>query len=599
MKSPYIESAKNAFIKLNGWKVEKLESYRDAKQPYNIKTLQLSNFFPYIVSAKNALAALVMLSSVAVYAQDDKKTLGDETVIIVRDYKPKLSDAVKIDVLPANENVETKKPEIAYKTPAFLFNTPPYKAQLKAPSLGKPPVDELHHNYAKLMFGNYADINGEYIFNTLRNRNSLFTLHGKHHSGNGPVDNSRFSENMIDVFGKRIFSGHSITGNLGYKRNANRFYGQLPLDSVPDANPDSLKQKFNDIYFSTKLARVNADTGKFQYGADLGVYNFNDLYKTGETGFNIGVNGVEPFRGSRIHADASYQYWKYKTDTSIDRGLFKLGAGYKFIYNGFRADVGFKTASDESFHFFPNANIEADIIQKYLTLYGGITGGTEANTFRQFAYENPFINSDITLKNTTEKLNLFGGAKGSFSSTSTFGIGLAYKNYENMPFFLNDSTDLRRFNVLYDALTNVFNIHAEAGLAVMENFSLGAALNYNTYNLSTMAKAYHRPDLDAVITGKYTVANKIAFGADLFFAGKRYGATWLQDSTTKTYKLTEYSLGNIIDLNANASYAFGGSVKGLKAHLELKNILGTKYQLWNFYPSRGFQITGGVSYSFL
>ncbi|MGZ5303784.1 MAG: hypothetical protein ACXWDO_06720 [Bacteroidia bacterium] len=576
-----------------------MESYRDAKQPYNIKTLQLSNFFPYIVSAKNALAALVMLSSVAVYAQDDKKTLGDETVIIVRDYKPKLSDAVKIDVLPANENVETKKPEIAYKTPAFLFNTPPYKAQLKAPSLGKPPVDELHHNYAKLMFGNYADINGEYIFNTLRNRNSLFTLHGKHHSGNGPVDNSRFSENMIDVFGKRIFSGHSITGNLGYKRNANRFYGQLPLDSVPDANPDSLKQRFNDIYFSTKLARVNADTGKFQYGADLGVYNFNDLYKTGETGFNIGVNGVEPFRGSRIHADASYQYWKYKTDTSIDRGLFKLGAGYKFIYNGFRADVGFKTASDESFHFFPNANIEADIIQKYLTLYGGITGGTEANTFRQFAYENPFINSDITLKNTTEKLNLFGGAKGSFSSTSTFGIGLAYKNYENMPFFLNDSTDLRRFNVLYDALTNVFNIHAEAGLAVMENFSLGAALNYNTYNLSTMAKAYHRPDLDAVITGKYTVANKIAFGADLFFAGKRYGATWLQDSTTKTYKLTEYSLGNIIDLNANASYAFGGSVKGLKAHLELKNILGTKYQLWNFYPSRGFQITGGVSYSFL
>ncbi len=597
MKLPYITYAKNAFMRLQGCKVEKLKTYCGAKQPYNFSTLLHSNIFPYIIGPKNALAALLVLSSAAAYAQNDRKSMGDETVIIVTGYKPKLSDAVKIDVVPVQENINTAKPEITYKIPAFIYNTEPFKAKLSAPTLKQGPVSELHHHYAKLMFGNYADVNGEYIFNTLRNKNSLFTLHGKHHSGNGPVKDSRFSENMIDAFGKRVFSGHSITGNLGYQRLANRFYAQIPGDSITDA--DSTKQRFNDIYFNTKFARANADTGKFQYGADLGIYNFSDFYKTGETGFRIGASGVEPFRGSRIYADASYQYWKYRTDTSIDRGLLRLAAGYKFIVNGFRADVGIKTASDETFHFYPNAKLEADIIAKYLTLYGGITGNIQENTFRQFAYENHFIASDIRLKNTNEKLNLFGGAKGSFSNTSTFAVGLAYKNYKYLPFYLNDSVDKRRFNVLYDSNTNVFNVHAEAGLSIMENFILGAAVNLNSYNLSTLTKAYHRPNFDAVITGRYNIANKIGIGADLFFAGKRYGGTWLKDSASNTYKLTDYDLGNIIDLNTNISYAFGGNAKGLKAHLELKNILGTQYQLWNFYPSRGFQITGGLSYSFL
>jgi hypothetical protein len=553
---------------------------------------------PYIVLAKNAFAALLIISAGNAYAQTGKNTFN-ETVEMVNQYKPKLLDAVKIDVLPVNESVETKKPEITYKTPAFIYNTEPYKAKLKVPGLGPGPTVQLYHNYVKLMLGNYSDINGEFIYNTLRNRNSLLTFQAKHHSGNGPVKDSRFSENMFDLFGKRIFSGHSITGNLGYQRTANHFYAQLP-DTSLDFSKDTSKKRFNDIYFDTKFAKISGDTGKFQYGAGLGIYNFNDLYKTGETGFKIGVNGVEPFRGSRIHVDATYQYWKYKiTDSAINRGLLNIAAGYGFTYNGFRADAGFITASDESFHFYPNAKVEADIIQKYLTLYAGITGNTQENTFRKFAYENPFIASDIKLKNTNEKLNFFGGAKGSFSSTSTFAAGIAYKNYKYLPFYIIDSLDNRRFDVVYDSATTVFNVHAEAGLSISESFTLGAGLNLNNYNLSSFNKAYHRPGFDAIITGKYNIANKIAIGADLFFMGTRYGATWMKDSTTNTYKLAENKLGNVIDLNTNLSYAFGGSAKGLKAHLELKNILGTQYQLWNFYPSRGFQITSGLSYSFL
>jgi hypothetical protein len=162
---------------------------------------------------------------------------------------------------------------------------------------------------------------------------------------------------------------------------------------------------------------------------------------------------------------------------------------------------------------------------------------------------------------------------------------------------MNDSADNRRFAVAYDSNTAVFNFHAEAGVSIMENFTLGAGFNYNNYDMSTLAKAYHRPNIDAILTGKYNFANKVTIGADLFFAGTRYGGVWDKDTATNKYVVKEYNLGNIIDLNTNISYAFG-NIKGLKAHLELKNILGTKYQLWNFYPSRGFQISGGASFSF-
>lgn len=603
MKIPYIYIAKNAFMKLQSCKVAKLQSYRNAKQPLILSTLQLYNLFQYMSLAKNAFAIILIFTAATAYAQTGKNGLGDENVVIVSGYKPKLADAVKIDVVPVPDVVETKKPEIAYKTPAFIYNTKPYKVQLKAPSFTA-PNKELLNSYAKLMFGNYADINGDFFYNTLRNRTNLFTIQAKHHSGKGPVSGSNFSQNMIDLYGKRIFSGHSITGNLGYKRNANRIYAINPEDSLIVKGDTTPKQRFNDIYFETKFGKVSADTGKFIYGANLGVYNFNDISKTSETGFKIGVSGVEPFRGSKIHADANYQFWKYKVlgsiiDSTINRGLFKLGAGYSFTTNGFRADVGFNTASDERFHFFPNAKIEADLIAKYLTVFGGITGNVHENTFRNFAYTNPFIISDPVLKNTTELLNLFGGAKGSFSSSSTFGLGISYKNYDYLPFFLNDSADNSRFQTVYDSNSTVINFHAEAGISIMENFTLGAAFNYNNYNLSSLAKAFHRPNLDAVLTGKYNFADKVTIGADLFFASTRYGGLWQKDTSGAVDKIVvkDYNLGNIIDLNTNVSYAFG-NIKGLKAHLELKNILGTQYQLWNFYPSRGFQITGGASYSF-
>src|SRR5205814_199330 len=114
------------------------------------------------------------------------------------------TDAVKIDVVPAQEKLETKKPEITYKTPYSLYEMKTFKTKLAAPTIAQPKLDKLDHNFVKVGAGNYGNIYAEYFFNTLRDRNKAFAVQGLHHSGNGPEKNSGFSTNLIDIYGKTV-----------------------------------------------------------------------------------------------------------------------------------------------------------------------------------------------------------------------------------------------------------------------------------------------------------------------------------------------------------------------------------------------------------
>ena|ERR1017187_6723864 len=98
------------------------------------------------------------------------------------------------------------------------------------------------------------------------------------------------------------------------------------------------------------------------------------------------------------------------------------------------------------------------------------------------------------------------------------------------------------------------------------------------------------PGFTWMLTGNYKIENKIVFGGDLFFVDSRY-ATDLSEKVITTLK-------PFIDLNAHVSYAFA-NIPGFKAFIQLNNIFGYEYQLWNYYPVRGFQIVGGGMFSFL
>src|ERR1039457_1276159 len=65
------------------------------------------------------------------------------TIVVPGDIKPKLADAVKIDVVPVQENITVKKPAMTYTTDPYLVPSPTYKTKLQAFALKNVPLPEL------------------------------------------------------------------------------------------------------------------------------------------------------------------------------------------------------------------------------------------------------------------------------------------------------------------------------------------------------------------------------------------------------------------------------------------------------------------------
>jgi hypothetical protein len=553
----------------------------------------MANKMKYIYTVF-AIASLITGISNHSQAQGIK----DVDVTVKTAIKPKLADAVKIDVIPVqDENIKVNKPDMTYTTEPFVISTAPYKTRLQTMSIKNVPLPELQHSFVKGAFGNYSDLYGEIFYNTLRNRTSLLSVDLKHQSGNGPVKNSGFSTNLIDLFGSQIIRAkYELTGSLGYQRDANHFYATIPDNLKPIGLKDY--QAFNDFHAKAGFANTGADTGKLRYNLGLGYYSFTDYYKTAESDVTVLVKADEPLGSNHIILNGSYDYMNYKTESALTRTLLKINLGYSLKTGILRAYLGFKTADEKDsnnnvFHFYPDVNVEADLVEKYLTVFGGITGNLEKNTYKSLAYENPFMISNPALRNVNDKFELFGGLKGSFSSNSSFLLSVALKNYHNFFFYLQDTIDRRKFVPVYDTGTTTnINLHGELAWSFTQDLDLSTKFDYNTYSVSTLKiqKPFERPAFQWMLTGNYNLDNKIVFGTDVFFVSSRY-STDLKEKEVTTLK-------PFIDMNAHVSYAFA-NVKGLKAFIELNNLFGNKYQIWNNYPVRGFQILGGVMYSFL
>ena len=522
----------------------------------------------------------------------------------MNDIKPKLADAVKIDVTPVQENIAVQKPQMTYTTESYLLPTTVYKSKIQPAFIKKDILHELNKSFVKGDFGNYGNLYLEAFYNTLRNRTDLLSVDLKHWSGDGPVKNSGFSDNVIDLYGSHIINAkYDLGGDIGFERTANHFYATIP-DSLKPNTSDY--QAFDDFHAKAHFANTGADTGKLRYNFGIGYDGFQNYYKTSENDITASLMADEPLNTNDIVLNASYDYMNYKTESSINRTLLKIDAGYRFKAGIMRLYLGFKTAGDggdsntSAFHFYPDLNINADLVDKYLSVFGGITGGMEKNTFRQLAYENPFMVTAPELRNTNDKFELFGGLKGSFSSSSSFLLRAAFINYQNLYFYVEDTTDRRKFVPVYDnGTTTLINLHGELGWTFSENLDLNTKIDFNNYTVSKLEfngkplpieKPFERPGFEWMLTGNYKIENKIVFGGDVFFVGSRY-ATDLTEKNIVTLK-------PFVDANAHISYAFE-NIPGFKVFIELNNIFGNQYQVWDNYPVRGFQVVGGAMFSFL
>ncbi len=509
-------------------------------------------------------------------------------------------DKAKLDLVPANrffeqnlddQPVHEMKPQ-EYDVKDYSINPPRFDAKVKIPTM---PVDSLSPilpNYAKIGAGNYGTFLGEVYLTNKRSTSYSYGTHFKHlSSSKGSLMNSGNGQDLLEFFGSKYGKVNTWNGHASYSNSRYRYYGLPQTDSLN--NKDSIKQTYQ--LFHAGINTVKTKIGdKFTYSTGIDLYYLSTKLKAKELELlwsGKGTYKINDIRSASLEASISNAN---RTDSSsINRLLLMLKPTYKLIETNWDLTVGatINYSSDtlkgsKGVHLYPVVHANYNFVPGRVTLFAGIGGGMDKNTYRTFVQQNPYLGSDVPLSHTNRKIDLYVGSTGNIDNKVSYKVQMGYKAFTNQYFFTNSATDSSRFTALYDK-AGVFSLEGGLFYDLNKDWRISANAIYNGWSTSTLAKAWHQPAFQSSIGLQYNLKRKIFFNAEMYYLS---GIQSLNLETNKAVKLAD-----IADLSLKTEYRFSGS---FSAFLELNNILSQKYQRYLYYQVKGFNALAGLTYSF-
>lgn len=549
----------------------------------------------------STVIVLMLFAPAGLSAQDK-----NEEVTIIAPYRPTVSTANKINRNPRIVPLELQSlPVMEYSIRSERINTQLTPEGQKPSRVPGEPSKDLYRSHIRAGFGNYATPYLELWVNSLQSDEFNAGAHIRHISSFGQIKDyakSSFSNTSVSAYATKYFNEHTLEGSIGYDRNMVHHYGFMP-DDFPglSINDDDLKQVFQKVNFELGLSSNKTEDDAFNYYMLLDGYYFFDKYKSNETNilFNPGlVKKLDIFDNGRsqdLGLDLKIDYFMNNDTISNYNGgilsatpFFNMDLEPYRIYIGVKADYRMDTAS--KFHLYPIIRAEANLLEDMLVIYAGIEGGLSRVSFESLGSENLFINSIIPMEYSNHKFDFYGGVKGRLTEIFDFNLGLKYSSVENMPMFVNDSSNIlgNTFDVVYDK-AGIFRIYGEFGFRSKSDFGLLLRAGYNSYSMDKEEKPWHLPAFDASLETYYILKEKLTLKANLNAKGGMFARTFEQN------QLVAKQLNTWIDLGIGAEYNIS---KQFSAFLNLNNLLNNGYFKWDQYPVQKFNVMAGVGFSF-
>ncbi len=508
---------------------------------------------------------------------------------------------IEVDTLPQRlfEQIIVQKEAVtvepqSYKSKSFDLELPKVKPNLKVYPIKDKAPQMPYGNMVNVGFGNYTTPYLE-VFATSRKLTPLrYGTHLKHlSSSTGPVDkkNSAQSLNSAVVFADYFKDAWKLSSNIEYQRLGYNYFGYL--DTLEDVNHDTLGVNYNIIHGGLKA--VFLDTSLAISGNSyFDVYHTSNNYSLGESDFRFGISPQYKLKEhQRIVLDVDASIVNYTDTSSINRSWYSFKPYYSSKAQRVNFSAGLNivfdndSIYDKTAHLYPVIKANILIEEPHaIRFYTGITGGMERNTIRTTLVNMPYLASNALMYNTNNTFKWFVGVKGTLFDKLTLDIKGAYKAFQNMPMFINDSLNQAQFNIVYDD-AKVFKLEGELMYHGVQNLDLSFNTVYRTYSLDTYEQAYHLPGLDMGLYTSYKIKNKVRLIADFYYLSSLYA----YDSEIES----PVQLANIIDLNLQGVYYFNNK---MSAFLEFNNLLTKKYERYLHYNSKGLSFLAGISYSF-
>jgi hypothetical protein len=552
-----------------------------------------------------------------VFAQDTD-TLKPGDVIIIKEFEPTITDAFKISDQP--QAIETEPPPIP-ETPMLLLNKeikvdfdiePIKPATMKGEAL-----DRLYRMYTKLGAGNYASSLAEIDYNSLRSKTSAYGLKYRHYASTGGVKDvaySGFSNNAVNVYGKKIFYNKLLSGGLDFDHRMVHHYGFNPDTVVNSALADSLirpqiRQRFikygGNVHFSSHYK----DSTKINFESDAVFYQLYDRFGTSENNFLISGKAERFFDKEQAVLNASVDYNNFNTAlVKFNNTIVRVSPNVNAFGEKFKVSLGLDLYANAdsltTYHIYPNVHVKYNVLKEYIVPYAGVKGGIERNNFNSLSYENPYIISNPLLKNTNRLYDVYGGIRGAFTNKISFNLAYSHSRLRDLPLFVNDMNAyvFNRFHIVYDTLS-ITNITGEFSYLAMPKLNVVFRGDYYRYSITNQYLPWHLPSYKFCLSGVYDLYDKIVLRADVIALSHLYAKSALAtDGDLQGYENNGQTavyakrLPNIVDINLQAEYRYN---KRVSAYVQMMNMASMNYQRWNNYPMQRFTILGGLTFNLL
>lgn len=574
-----------------------------------------------IVFGKYTIVALLLGIGVEGYAQQ-RDTVPDRPVTIdsfdiVRDYRPILADAVKIRRSPDMTNTRSYMPKLSYG------NIPDKKLDintgLKELNVQETPfsqAQDLTSNYVKFGLGNFNTILGEGYFSYDEYEDMQVGGFVKHLSQKGSLEGQKFSRQEVGVFGRRVLPMFTVDGLIGYNRYATNFYG-IPLanDGVTTLNPSPESQAFNDIYFSGEL-NSNYDPNDdeaLSYSAKLDAYSFSDKFDAKETSFAVSAYLNKRVNAFNVGANVSVDVNSVDGTSNIANGgrtknsLAILNPYIRFKGDNYAITLGAnfipEFGDSSSFNIFPSAEVDFALAPEYFHIFGGVNGSVQKASYRTFARQNPFLGPDLHIQNMVERMHVFGGIKGNAGATFGYKVQAIYRQLEGMPLYVNNMNTPFQFDMVYDGdgdkAVKHFGIEGELNVRLSALVNLGGRLNIDQYTTAQQEEAWHTPKMRLAANARFNISEKLYIDAEALFHGVSYSKVYDYNAATGVVVSPDdyyrKEVPSFFDLSAGAEYK---ATKQLGLFVKANNIFNNEYQTYLHYPKLGFNLLGGLNFSF-
>jgi hypothetical protein len=531
-----------------------------------------------------------------------------EEIVVTTAYKPVLADAVKIRRNPDLEDKTPFKAPLTYITldKRLERNTDIHQLDpMKMP----PEQDSIPtNNYARIGVGNLKTTFGEVYINNGKDNALQVGGYAKHLAQSGSsIYKQNESRDEVGIFGKGISGDNSFNGRLNYNRRGTYFYGFDPANPPASFNPE--KQHFSTLSGEAEIAKNYKDVeNDFTYAVKVNGYLWNNAFQAKEN--NLVLSGFLNQTINQFYAGlgASVDMSSQKDSLySINNSLIRLNPYLKFQGENYKIDAGLNLVRGFGFstkaYIFPAAKLEVQVIPKYVRLFAEIKGDVNKTSLRDLSDSNPFIEENLPIKNSVDKLDISAGLKGTIAPGVGFKATVFRNTVKDMPLLVSDfSNTVNKFGVVYDnGNARVTGFNGELDVKISDDLDIFGRVEFRDYKMASEAEAWNLPKFKLTAGTAIHITKQLSITGTLLFRGDTYDRTTpvsvitpggpIVSSTTPTL----ISISSFADLSGGVEYRIN---KQFTVFGQVNNILNSTNQVWRYYPNYGFNIFGGVGYHF-